>query len=72
MGVGNCEENQRMCLAQCMSVTRTVAPESYLCLSLMETNYSYLSFRKKLQREQSKNWIEPARPKVEVLTYGRP
>ena len=44
-----------------------------LSLPRIDTSYSYLSFRRKLQREKNKNWLEPTRPKmVEDLTSNTP
>ena len=40
-----------------------------LPLPWIETSYSYLSFRRKMQREKNKNWLEPTGSKmVEDLT----
>ena len=41
---------------------QTIAPESDSWPSWIKTNYCYLSFKRKLQREKNKNWLEPTRP----------
>ena len=44
---------------------QTIAPESDSWPSWIKTNYSYLSFKRKLQREKNKTWLELTRPKME-------
>ena len=48
-------------------ITKAIIPELYTwSLPQVETNYSYLNFKRKLQR--GKQWLELTRPKlVEVL-----
>ena len=48
-------------------VTKVVAPVLYLCASLLS------KCRRKLQRQNNKNWLEPAGPKMaeDLTPVGR-